>query len=229
MRSLRRGEGHLRQGLSGALLTGACLLAGACGTSAPQTFHPASDGSTAAASPSTSTAPAGSGGEPGLVMPPFGRNAHVRMTHYSPAKPQLRAAVTTAKNFVLAVLYADYTGNKDDRWTNYVGNDKVRSGLAASLAVPSVTTESFRGTVRFWRMHATAAKGAVIVTECVDTQHARNTDLQSGRVLPKGRQTRGNANFYSNTDVLARDGSGHWRVIAIPATTYYPEASRCKP
>jgi hypothetical protein len=162
-------------------------------------------------------------------MPPFGHNAHVRMTHYSPAKPQLRAAVTTAKNFVLAVLYADYTGNKDSRWTAYVGNPKVRSGLAATLAVPSVTTESFRGTVRFWRMRATAAKGTVTVTECVDTRHARNTDLRSGRILPKRRQTRGNANFYSNTDVLAPDGSGHWRVIAIPATIYYPEASRCKP
>jgi len=162
-------------------------------------------------------------------MPPFGHNAHVRMTHYSPAKPKLRAAVTTAKNFVLAVLYADYTGNKDDRWTGYVGNPKVRSGLAATLAVPSVTTESFRGTIRIWNMHATAAKGTVIVTECVDTKHARNTDLRSGRVLPKRRQTRGNANFYLNSDVLAPDGAGHWRVISIPATLYYPEASRCKP
>lgn len=138
----------------------------------------------------------------------------------------------TAKNFLLAVLYADYTGNRDRHWISYAGSRRVRVGLAATLNVPSVTTESFKGTIRFWHMSvlaATGAKGAIEVTECVDSSQARNTSLNTGKVLPRRLQVPANQNYYSNSDVLTKDTSDHWRVISIPPANYYPEAVECRP
>jgi hypothetical protein len=154
------------------------------------------------------------------------------MTSWLPARPRIRAAVVTAKDFLLAVLFADYTGSRDRRWAGYISVPKVAAGLASSLAAPSVTTESFTGTIRFWRMKAQMApgpRGSVMVTECVDSARARNTDLKTGRVLPLSRQLTASQNYYSNSDVLARDSSGQWRVISIPPAIYYPEAQECKP
>lgn len=224
------GHSHLRRGLSGALLAGSGLLAAACSATAPQTFHPESADSTApssAAPASSSPAPAG---PLALARPPFGHNAHVLMTPWMPASPGQKAAVTTAKDLVLAVLYADYTGDRDQRWRQYVASLRVRTGLTQTLDVPSVTTESFTGTVRFWRMHAErGARGTVLVTECVDTARARNTSLSTGKVLPPGQQTPHDQNYYLNSDVLARQSNGRWAVTSIPATVYYPQAQECKP
>jgi hypothetical protein len=222
------GHRYLRRGLRGALLAGSGVLAVACSTAAPQTFHPASDNSTAASSPTSApTAPAG---PLTLVRPPFGRNAHVLMTPWMPGRPGEKAAVMAAKDFVLAVLYADYTGDRDQRWRSYAASARVRTGLAQTLKVPSVTTESFTGTVRFWRMRAVhGAKGTIVVTECVDTARARNTSLSTGKILPPGQQTPHNQNYYSNSDVLARESSGRWGVVSIPTTVYYPQAQECKP
>jgi hypothetical protein len=153
------------------------------------------------------------------------------MTSWRPARASEIPAVTAAKNFLLAVLYADYTGGQDHRWTGYISARKVRAGLDSTLAQPSVTTESFKGTVRFWHMSALSVpgpKGAVEVTECVDSSRARNTRLATGKVLPRRQQVPANQNFYSNSDVLAKDSSGHWRVISIPPTIYYPRALECK-
>jgi hypothetical protein len=233
MSGLRRRREATQRGLSGALLAGVVVLAGGCGTSAPQTFHPGNGGNAsptdAATTPATQRSATGPGG---LTVPPFGRNAHVVMTRWRPPRPADRSAVLAAKDFLLAVLYADYTGGRDSRWQQYVSSPSVRAGLTSSLAVPSVTTESFTGTVRFWRMHAVATKGrrrTVAVTECVDSARARNTDLKTGRVLPQRRQVPANQNYYSNTDVLARDAGGHWRVVSIPPDIYYPQAQECKP
>jgi hypothetical protein len=220
------GHGHVRWGLRGALLAGSGLLAVACSSAAPQTFHPASDNSSAASSSAAPSAPAGA---LTLIRPPFGRHAHVLMTPWMPGRPGEKAAVMAAKDFVLAVLYADYTGDRDQRWRSYVTSPRVRTGLAQTLHVPSVTTESFTGTVRFWRMSAIRAKGTVIVTECVDTARARNTSLSTGKILPPGQQTPRNQNYYSNSDVLARESSGRWEVVSIPTTVYYPQAQECKP
>lgn len=209
------------------------VLAAACGSAAPQTFHPGGGGSAGTATtpaPASATSAAATTGS--FTRPPFGANAHVEMTSWHPASASEAAAVRTAKTFLLAVLYADYTGGRDHRWTSYVSSDRVRSGLAATLAAPSVTTESFTGTVRFWRMHASAtsgAKGTVAVTECVDSTHARNTDLKTGKVLPGSLQNPADQNYYSNTDVLALGSGGQWRVVSIPATIYYPQAQECKP
>lgn len=226
MGNLGSGHGYLRRGLAGALLAGSGLLAAACSSPAPQTFHPASDASTATTAPAATR----SASPLTLVRPPFGHNAHVLMTPWLPARHAERLAVMSAKDFVLAVLYADYTGDRDQRYRSYVATAKVRTGLAQTLNVPSVTTESFTGTVRFWRMHAARGpKGTVVVTECVDTSRARNTRLSSGRILPPGQQTPHNDNYYLNSDVLARESSGRWGVTSIPATIYYPRAQECKP
>jgi hypothetical protein len=227
MRCLGSGHSYLRRGLRGALLAGSGVLAVACSTTAPQTFHPASAESKA---PSSSAAPSGPATTLTLVRPPFGHNARVLMTPWMPARRGERAAVMTAKDFVLAVLYADYTGDRDQRWRPYVASARVRIGLAATLHVPSVTTESFTGTVRFWRMNMVReSKGAVLVTECVDTAGARNTSLSTGQILPPGQQTKHNDNYYLNSDVLARESSGRWGVVSIPTTVYYPQAQECKP
>jgi len=165
-------------------------------------------------------------------MPPFGKNARIVMTPWLPASTTEAPAVITAKNFLLAVLYADYTGGKDHRWLVYVGSSLVRNGMTSTLAAPSVTTESFRGTIRIWRMSAvlgTYGKNTISVTECFDSARALNTSLSTGKVLPAGQQNTTDQNYYSNTDVLARNGSGQWTVISIPPTIYYPEALECKP
>lgn len=227
MGSLRSGHDHLRRGLRGALLAGSGVLAVACSAAPAQTFHPAADSAAPSTSAPASAAPATT---LTLVRPPFGHNAHVLMTPWMPARPADKAAVMTAKDFVLAVLYADYTGDRDQRWRQYVGSARVRIGLAQTLHVPSVTGESFTGTVRFWRMHAVrAGHGKLLVTECVDTAGARNTSLSTGKILPPGQQTKHDDNFYLNSDVLARESSGRWGVVSIPTTVYYPQAQECKP
>ncbi len=224
-------EGHKRRrGLHGAaLLVTAGLLAAGCGSSSPKPkiFHPAGD-----ATPATSAAPSpASTTAGGLVLPPFGANAHIDMTSYSPKDSDTAQAVLAAKNFLLAVLYADYTGGKDHRWKDYVTGSRVRTGMTQTLSQPGITTESFKGTIRFWHMSAfKSAKGtiSVTVTECVDSSRALNTGLRTGKVLPKGKQVPTDQNFYSNSDVLVKDPSGQWRVISILPTIYYPRAPECK-
>jgi hypothetical protein len=223
--------------LKGALLTSMGLLSAgvlivACGSPAPPAFHPAGGKSSGAASAPapTPSASAGTGGQP-LAMPPFGKNAHIVMTSWLPGDASEIPAVTAAKDFVLANLYADYTGGRDHRWRSYVSARKVKAGLAATLAQPGITTESFQGTIRFWHMSAVATrgpKGTVEVTECVDSSRALNTSLASGKVLPHSQQTPKDQNFYLNSDVLAKDSSGQWRVTSIPPTLYYPQAVECK-
>jgi hypothetical protein len=239
MRSLRSGRQRISRGLGGALLGSACALATACGSgSAPHTFHPAANpagGASADPSSSPTAAPQASGTAAGttLTVPPFGQNAHIAMTSWLPAQRSEIPAVIAAKNFLLAVLYADYTGDRDHRWTGYAAPGPVRSGLARTLAQPGITTESFTGTIRLWRMHALKTgpgpKGSIEVFECIDNSHARNTGLSSGKVLPKRLQTPKNQNYYLNSDVLARSSTGHWQVISIPAAVYYPQAQECKP
>ncbi|HEY7145971.1 MAG TPA: hypothetical protein VH637_17165 [Streptosporangiaceae bacterium] len=220
-----------RRGLHGAaLLVTAGLLAAGCSSSAakPGTFHPAGGTTT----PATSAAPTpGSTTAAGLVMPPFGASAHIDMTSYAPKSHDTAQAVLAAKNFLLAVLYADYTGGKDHRWKGYVTGSRVRTGMTETLSQPGVTTESFQGTVKFWHMSAfKSKKGAVsvTVTECVDSSHALNTSLSTGKVLPKSKQLPTDQNFYSNSDVLVKNSSGQWRVISILPQITYPRAVECK-
>jgi hypothetical protein len=218
----------VRRGLGAVLVVSTGLLAVACGSPSTPTFHPAGTSpASAPASPQAGQSAAGS-----VAMPPFGKNARIVMTSWLPARASEAPAVITAKNFLLAVLYADYTGGQDRRWRAYVSAPNVRAGLSSTLAAPDVTSQSFAGTIRIWHMSAvpgTAGKKTISVTECIDSSKARNTSLATGKALPPSQQLPDDKNYYSNTDVLARNGAGNWTVISIPPAISYPEALECKP
>jgi hypothetical protein len=221
-----------RQALRAVLPIGALLLLSACGSSpAAGTFHPQGSGGTSTATPSATVSSGASDiSSGGLAWPPFGASTHVVVPNWRTVDRAAAPAVKADEDFLLAVMYADYTGDRDHRWTAYASST-VRTGLASTLAMPDVTTESFIGTVKFWHMTAapsSLAPGAVVVAECVDSAKAKNTGLSTGRVLPKSQQNTTDENYYENTDVLA-DQHGQWQVISIEPELYYPRAVECKP
>src|SRR6202046_2787189 len=182
--------------LTGTLLLTAGVLAAGCGSSAPApAFRPSGrpPGSPAPRFSPGARAPPRRGGRPspppaispppasttvgGVSLPPFGGNVHIDMTTWLPANPTESAAVRAVKSFLLAFLYADYTGGRDDRWTQYISGATVRNGLTQTLSAPDVTTESFKGTMRIWHMSAVyvpGPKGSVDITECIDSSHLLN-------------------------------------------------------
>jgi hypothetical protein len=220
------------RGPRGALLTTASLvsaavLAAACG-SATATFHP---GAASPAATGAAPGPASSQLAPvsrqGLTWPPFGRDVHIIMPAWLPADPGQVPAVITAKNFLLAFLYAEYRGNTDDRWRAYATASVARA-LRSDLARPDVTSESFTGTIRFSQMSAfpdPSVAGAVDVSECFDNARSANVGLRTGQVIPD--RIPPDQHYYRNTDVLARDASGRWQVVSIYPVVYYPQAKEC--
>ena len=175
-----------------ALVTTAGLLTAGCSAS-PATFRPAGvtrpDGTGRPAclvrndGPST-TRPAAAGT---LAWPPFGRNVHIFMPGWLSADPGQVPAAVAAKNFLLAFLYAEYRGNQDDRWTRYVSGD-VLSALKANLSEPSVTTESFTGTIIFSHLRAypdPTTLGAIDVSECFDNSGVAQHQPGDGEDHPR--------------------------------------------
>ena len=216
-------------GLAVALLAAASVLAGGCGP-APGTFRPAGATAPGAASSAAGRAPgtAHRSGPGLLTWPPFGPDVHIVLPGGLPrARSQNRAAIT-AEDFLLAYLYAEYRGNQDDRWSNYVWGP-VRSALESNLAVPSVTTESFNGTIIFSHLSVfpdPTEPGSVDVAECFDNARSANTSLTTGKVVPDHAPA--NQHYYLNTDVLA-PRNGQWRVISVDPVIYYPQARECRP
>jgi hypothetical protein len=213
-----------RRMLVGMLAGVSLATLAACGSAKPATFHPGggklSDDSSSPASTPPST--------DGLTWPPFGPDVHIVMPSWLPSSGSRRQAVITAKNFLLAFLYAEYKGNQDQRWTSYVSGANVTDGLKSTLNVPAVTTESFKGTIRFTHMQAFAdpkAKGAIDVAECFDNSQSQNTSLATGKVIPD--HTPRNQHYYRNTDVLAQDGG--WHVVSVYPVVFYPRAKECRP
>ena len=216
------------RGTRGALLAGVGALVVACGSAPAATFHP------------NGANPAGAGGAAGpsssrltqtasqkVTWPPFGSNVHVVMPAWLPADRADVPAVITAKNFLLAFLYAEYKGNLDRRWAIYV-TGQVSDALASDLAQPDVTTESFTGTIRFSKMRAfpdPSLAGAVDVSECFSNARSANVGLHSGQVIPD--TTPPGQHHYRNTDVLAADRGGHWHVVSVYPVIYYPQAKEC--
>jgi hypothetical protein len=238
---MRRGaSGHLGRGAwrtsrvravryaSGAALAGITALACGCGSQPPPaTFHPAGSVATGPQDTSVATAAPRRHGGP-LAWPPFGRNVHIAMPGWLPPDSSQAPAVIAAKDFLLAFLYAEYTGNRDHRWLAYAKGDVV-SALRANLAEPSVTKESFRGTIRFSQFRAFAdsqTQGALDVSECFDNAHSVNTSITTGQ--PVNDTTPPDQHYYRNTDVLAKSQDGHWRVIHVYPVVYYPHAKECK-
>ena len=218
----------LRALVAGSLVT-IGVTAAACDTAAPGTFHPeGTNTSQSARAPAVSSSQLARVSETSLVWPPFGRDVHIVMTGWLPADASEVPAVITAKNFLLAFLYAEYRGNRDHRWKAYVAG-KVRRDLSSNLAQPDVTTESFTGTIRFSQMNAfadPALPGALDVSECFDNSHSANVGLHNGRIIPDN--TPPDQHYYRNTDVLAQDGSGLWHVVSVYPVIYYPQAKECK-
>ena len=225
------------RGLCAVAAFAGLALAACGGTGAPQSApssaaqpQPATPVPTASQPAASASPPAPSRGA-ALISPPFGEGARVQMTSYLPGDKREDAAVAAPKDFLIAVLYSDYTGGRDRRWARYVTSPIPMKGMEQTLSQPGVTTESFRGTVRVWHMTVSGTpdpKGTVVVTECVDSSHAQNTSLKTGKVLPSRLQSSKDQNFYSNSDVLAERG-GRWLVISIPPVITYPRAVQCKP
>jgi len=231
------------------------LLAAACGTTTAGAFHPAGRGGagSAAAGQAAGTGAAGTGaagtgatgaagvtggagvtGAAGrgaaipLAWPPFGRNVRIHMPAWHPADGPDAAAVAAAQDFLLAVLYAEYRGNQDDRWTGYAAGD-ARATQRSILARPDVTTQSFTGTIIFSSVRAfpdPSVKGAMDVSECFDNAHSANTSLSTGKIITD--QVPASQHYYRNTDVVAPE-NGRWQVIAMYPVVYYPQAAECRP
>lgn len=201
------------------------LLTAACGPAqAGQVFHPT--GGTPAAPAASAPAQAVAGG---LTWPPFGRQVHVVMPGWAPAQGSERPAVVADKDFLLALLYAEYRGNRDHRWRAYVAG-RLRRALGGQLSRPDVTTESFTGTIRFSHMTAfpdPSHRGAIDVAQCFDNSHSANTSIRTGRPVPD--HTPADQHYYRTTNVLARTGAGTWQVVAMYPPVYYPRAPECKP
>jgi hypothetical protein len=202
----------------------------ACGSASSATFHPGGTnptGSGGVADPASSRLAQTSSQK--VTWPPFGRDVHIIMPAWLPADPSKVPAVITAKNFLLAFLYAEYKGNQDRRWTTYVAGS-VAGALSSNLSKPGVTTESFTGTIRFSQMDAFAdpvLPGAVDVSECFNNVDSANIGLHNGKVIPD--RTPPGQHYYRNTDALARDAGGRWHVVTVYPVIYYPQAKECKP
>ena len=220
------------------LITMAGLLAAGCGPAAPSAFRPAGaaggdgTGANGAGSPAPRTGGAGSAGRThraaGLEWPPFGHAVHIEMPGWLPADPGEVPAVIAAKNFLLAFLYAEYRGNQDDRWTGFASGE-VLGALKANLSQPSVTSESFTGTIMFSHMRAypdPTTAGAIDVSECFDNSGSRNTNLITGRIIAD--RVPADRHYYMNTDVMAKT-NGRWTVISVYPVVYYPQAGDCRP
>jgi hypothetical protein len=218
--------------LISVLPLGTAVLAGGCGFTHPVVFHPKGVSATA---PMTSSRPASPRlarlapfSSDSLIWPPFGRDVRITMPAWLPGDPTEVPAVITAKNFLLAFLYAEYTGNTDHRWAAFASPD-VAQALGANLAAPDVTTESFTGAIWFSQMNAFAdpsVSGAVDVSECFNNARSFNVGLHSRKVITDS--TPPDQHYYRNTDVLARNSTGRWQVVSIYPVIYYPQARECK-
>jgi hypothetical protein len=206
-------------------LAAVVLAAAACSSAKPPAFNPGGPPSAAAATPVAQP----SQGTSSVVMPPFGKNAHVVMTGWLPSNTALAQAVITDKNYELAFLYAEYTGGQSASWMSYV-SPTMATQVKSVLSRQDVTTESFRGTIRIFKMTVIRdpmVKSDVDVSACFDNARAVNTDLTTGRVLPG--QSVSSKNYYRFTDQLARSPSGQWQVVSNYPLVYYPRAKECKP
>jgi hypothetical protein len=214
-----------RRTLAG-LLAGILLATlAACGSPKPGTFHP---GGTAL-SGNTFRPASPAAGSGALTWPPFGSDVHIFMPSWLPGSGREKQAVITAKDFLLAFLYAEYKGSRDQRWTSYVSGGGVLDGLKSTLGAPDITTQSFRGTIRFSRMRAfpdPSLNGDIDVSECFDNSHSENTSLATGKIVPD--HTPADRHYYLNTDVLARH-QGEWHVVSVYPVIYYPRAKECGP
>jgi hypothetical protein len=202
----------------------AAMAVAGCGSAKPPPFNPGGPKSAAAATPLAQQTGPGA-----VIMPPFGKNAHVVMTSWMPKTASLGRAVLTDKDYELAYLYAEYTGGQSYDWTSYVDAAMERQ-IRGVLAGQDVVTESFKGTIKIFDMtviHDAVIPADVDVSACFDNAQAVNTSLSTGTVLPG--QAPSDNNYYRYSDELAPTSSGQWQVVSAYQRIYYPQAKECKP
>jgi hypothetical protein len=202
----------------------ALVAAIACSSSQPAgTFKPAGGASADAGQPTGD-------GQAGVnyTMPPFGSNVHIEMTSWLPGNAAQKQAVITDKDYELAFLYAEYKGGQDQAWTSYV-SPVMQPAVTQALKAKNVTTQSFRGTVRYFNMRATPdplVHGDLDVSSCFDNAGSSNTNLTTGTVLPDTSPP--NSHYVRITDELRKTSAGQWQVVST-LLVYYPTAKECKP
>jgi hypothetical protein len=212
--------------IAGATLLAATLLAVSACSAQPTaaTFKPEGGGSATAGGQASDAATSG-----GYTMPPFGKNAHIDMTSWLPTDASQAQAVNVDKNYELAFLYAEYRGGQDQTWVNYV-TPVMRKAVQQSLQATDVTTESFKGTIKYFDMSVIPdplVKGDLDVATCFDNAGSSNTDLKTGSVIPDTGSP--NSHYVRIADELRKDSAGQWQVTSSLPAIYYPQAAQCKP
>jgi hypothetical protein len=218
-------------GLAALVLLGTagCTSGGQPQPAASSAFLPSGSTASDAAASGTAQASAATAAT-GYVMPPFGPDVHVDMTSWTPAGSAEAAAVNADKDFQLAYLYAQYKGGQDDSWTNYVAPGGAQDTVSKSLEASAVTTESFKGTVKYFDMSIAAdatTKGGYDVLGCFDSAGVVSTSLTTGAVAASTSSP--DMNYARFVDVLLKDAAGQWQVVSSFPTVYYPKAPECKP
>jgi hypothetical protein len=178
---------------------------------------------TAAASPSAAAS------KLGYVMPPFGKDVRIQMTSWIPVDADQARAVVADKNYELAFLYAEYKAGQDQQWAKYV-TPVMQREIMSVLTGQDVTTESFTGTIRYFKMRVIpdpTVPGRLDVSSCFDNAKSSNTDIKTGAVLPD--TVTANQHYVRVTDQLAKSAAGAWQVAASLPPVYYPQAKECKP
>jgi len=202
----------------------ALVAATACSSSQPAgTFKPGGGASVAAGQPAGD-------GQAGvqLIMPPFGSNVHVEMTSWLPGNAAEKQAVITDKDYELAFLYAEYKGGQDQSWASYV-SPVMQPAVTRALKAKNVTTESFKGTIRYFKMRVIPdplVPGDLDVSACFDNAGSSNTNLTTGAVLPDTSSP--DSHYVRTTDELKKNSAGQWQVVST-LLVYYPTARECKP
>ena len=202
----------------------ALVAATACSSSQPAgTFKPGGGASAAAGQPAGD-------GQAGvqLVMPPFGSNVHIEMTSWLPGNAAEKQAVITDKDYELAFLYAEYKGGQDQSWVSYV-SPAMQPAVTRALKAQNVTTESFTGTIRYFKMRVIPdplVPGDLDVSACFDNAGSSNTNLTTGAVLPDTSTP--DSHYVRTTDELRKNSAGQWQVVST-LLVYYPTARECKP
>jgi hypothetical protein len=217
----------IARSVAGLALAAAALAAATACTSSqsPGTFTPGGGTSVAATAGQSGAGQAG----PQFVMPPFGPNVHIEMTAWLPGNAAQRQAVITDKDYELAFLYSEYKGGQDQGWVSYVSS-KMQPAVTQVLRAKNVTTESFKGTIRYFDMRVIPdplVHGDFDVSSCFDNAGAQNTNLTTGTVLPDTSSP--DSHYVRVTDELRKNSAGQWQVVSSLPAVYYPNAKECKP
>ena len=196
-----------------------CLAA--CGTATPQAFHPAGGELTVGPGQPAASAPA---------QFPFPADVHFDFASPLPSDPAQAGAVLADENFQLAYYYAIYSQGKDHRYAAYIGNRLLLGSVQVTLAKEAAAHEGFTGTIVFSGAAVQPAPwaGELTVSNCVDSSRLLDTDITTGRI--RRSQAPADRGHFLESDILARQKGGPWRVVGTDVT-YYPhgQAKECTP